>query len=268
MSVYKPLFVLLFLSLGLSAFAAPDLAREKRIAEQITDAVFDGDVVYLADGPHEFMAIYTRTERSPARGAALILHGKGAHPDWVDVVQPLRTGLTEHGWETLSIQLPVAHEGASDAEWLTTVEPSLARIDAAIEFLQKRNMLNVVMVAHSFGNRAATRYIASKKEKSPIQALAAIGMSANPDDRQSGNLGALRNIKIPVYDLYGERDLDSVLGTAKERRLAAIDAANKNYRQYEMADADHFFVGQEDALVATVRAWLFKVASGTEVKLK
>ncbi len=37
----------------------------------------------------------------------LINHGRGFHPDWVDTVQPLRVGLVDYGWNTLSIQMPV-----------------------------------------------------------------------------------------------------------------------------------------------------------------
>lgn len=244
-----------------------DLAREQRIAEQIEETILDGDPIYLKDGNHEFLAIYMRSDREPSLGAALVLHGKGANPDWTDVVQPLRTGLPEYGWDTLSIQLPVAHESANEREWLETVPEAAARIDAALAFLAERKVLNVVIVGHSFGARMAAAYLADNKPEQ-VTAFVAIGMSADAKKRQSGNLGALRRIQLPLYDLYGERDLPAVKNTARERRLAARDAENKKYRQNEIAGADHFFVGQEELLLANVRAWLFKEAGGSEVPLK
>ena len=36
----------------------------------------------------------------------IILHGRGYHPDWAEVANPLRVGLAE-GWNTLSLKMPV-----------------------------------------------------------------------------------------------------------------------------------------------------------------
>lgn len=257
------LVLLLFPTLACSA----DLAREKRIAEQIENVIFDGGPVYLKDGVHEFLSIHMRTEQSPALGGVIVLHGLGANPDWVDVVQPLRIGLTEHGWETLSIQAPVAREGANESEWDATVPEATPRIDAALAFLKQRNILNVAIVAHSHGARMAAHYLANQQPEQ-VQAFVAVGMSANPSDRTTGNLAALRKIKLPILDLYGELDLPQVKDTARERRLAARDAENERYRQTEVAGADHFFANHSELLLAKVRAWLAREAGGSETPLK
>lgn len=246
--------------------AAADLAREKRIAEQVEDGLLDGDPVYLADAEHDFLGIYMRSDQQPARGGVLILHGRGANPDWIDVVHPLRVGLPRHGWDTLSIQLPVAHESATEREWLSTVPLAAARINAALGFLAERNILNIAIVAHSFGARMAADYLAGSAA-AQVTAFVAIGMSADPTQRQAGNLGALRKIRLPVFDLYGERDLPLVLDSARERKLAARDAENDRYRQYQAPGADHFFRGQQGQLLSLVRSWLFREATGDEIPL-
>ena len=41
---------------------ASDIAREKRLAEQTEELIFDGEVVYLDSAGHEFMNVYTQTE--------------------------------------------------------------------------------------------------------------------------------------------------------------------------------------------------------------
>lgn len=257
--------ILLLISLTLYGTAAgADLAREQRIAEQIEDAILDGDPVYLDDAGHPFLGIYMRSDADQVKGAVLVLHGRGANPDWIDVVQPLRIGLTEHGWDTLSIQLPVAYAGADDREWLTLVPQAAPRISAAVEFLKQRKILNIALVAHSFGSRMAAAYLADNPAPE-IKAFVAIGMSADKKNRNSGSLGALRKITLPTYDLYGERDLPQVLDSAKERRLAARDADNKAYRQYQAANADHFFSGQDRHLLSLVRTWLNDHAKGEEL---
>ena len=102
----KRSFVILPLLIGLVLPAhASDLEREQRLMDQIIDAILDGDPVMLDAAGHEFLSIYT--EADEPKGAVLILHGRGFHPDWADTINPLRVGLIEHGWNTLSIQLPV-----------------------------------------------------------------------------------------------------------------------------------------------------------------
>ena len=107
---------LLALGLGCSLLvprvdaSEPDYARETRLANQIVDMILDGDPVWLEADAHEFLSIYT--EADEPRAAVLILHGRGFHPDWADAVNPLRVGLVEHGYSTLSLQMPVLDKEA------------------------------------------------------------------------------------------------------------------------------------------------------------
>ncbi len=252
--------ILLLILLLLPALApAGDLAREQRIAEQIRDAILDGEPVTLEASGQPFLGIHQRTERKPARGAALILHGRGANPDWLEVIHPLRTGLPEYGWDTLAIQLPVASEGAGEAEWRATLDEAVPRIRAALAYLEQKGMKNVVLVAHSFGNGAVARFLADGPPPG-VTAWVGIGMGEDPAIPET-----LRKLeKLPVLDLYGEQDLPAVRESARARRLAARDAGNAGYTQRELPGADHFFDGQDGLLLSTVRAWLARVASGTE----
>jgi len=266
--VAMPQLILVFVALALFPIlvAAADLEREKRIAGQIREAVVDGQPVFLQDGSHEFLSLYQRTEKTPASGGVIVIHGLDANPDWVDVVRPLRVGLAEHGWDTLSIQAPLAREAATDREWDETVPEAIPRIEAALAFLKQQNVLNIAIVGYSHGARMAAHYLA-QRQPPEVRALVVISMSADPSEPQQGNLGALREIKLPILDVFGENDLPSVLDTRKQRRLAARDAENNRYRQTAIPGADHFFVNQEELLLSTIRAWLAREASGSEVQL-
>lgn len=241
--------------------AAADLARERRIDEQISDAILDGEPVYLQAGSQRFLGIYTEAENEPARGAALILHGRGANPDWVDIVNPLRTRLPEYGWDTLAIQLPVASEGASDAEWASVLPESLPRVAAALAFLKKQGTRKVVLISHSFGTHTAAGYLSSRRP-AEVEAWVGIGMSPDQRDPDTDTLAMLSRIHLPVLDLYGQQDLVNVMTTAQARREAAHAAGNDAYEQREIPGADHFFSRQNDLLVSIVRAWLAKVDDG------
>ena len=249
---------LLFGLLGGHGALAADLAREQRITEQIEDAILEGDPLYLNFGGRRFMGIYTRSDAERTRGAVILLHGRGANPDWQDVIQPLRTGLPEHGWDTLSIQLPVESADAPDRAWDALIPAAAPRIDAALQALAPREYPKFVLIGHSFGARMATEYLASRDPASlpQISALVAVGLPVDDSARTRGTLEALGKIDLPILDIYGERDLARVLEGAQDRRMTALDAKNTEYRQVEIADADHFFANQDTQLVARVRAWL------------
>jgi hypothetical protein len=86
------------------AQVVPNYAKEKRWASQVEDGLMDGDVVWLSANKQPFMSLYTPSETNTKR-AALIVHGLGVHPDWAQVIQPLRVALSEKGWHTLSVQI-------------------------------------------------------------------------------------------------------------------------------------------------------------------
>ncbi len=71
---YRMAFTLMLLFTANVALAS-DIAREKRWAEQIADAIFDGEAVSLKDGELEFLAIYTPSSTSDIADAAILLHG-------------------------------------------------------------------------------------------------------------------------------------------------------------------------------------------------
>jgi len=255
-----------------AAAQAADLTREARIANQIQDAILEGEPVWLQAGEVRFLAIYTPANTPETRGAAVLLHGSDAHPDWPDVIYPLRTQLPEHGWATLSIQLPVTAPDSPAGAWQANLPLAAPRIGAAAAWLKaEHNILNQVLIGHSLGARMGAEYLAGLHgaPDEALRAFVAIGLTANPADTDSGALKALSQIRLPVLDLYGERDLGGVLHSADARRRAALsartDTFTPDYSQVQAPGADHFFRGVEGWLVARVRAWLAKASDGFEV---
>lgn len=243
---------------------ASDLAREGRIAAEIQEALLVGEPLTLQAGAESFFAIHTPQETGYSQGAAIILHGRGAHPDWMDVVYPLRSRLPAYGWRTLSIQLPIAASDAPDWVYGELIPEAFPRIDAAIQYLKQQGVTNIVLIGHSLGARMGIEYLA-QRVPAELRAFVAIGLPVDGQTGDDGALDALGKLTLPLLDIYGSRDIGLVLNGAPARSAAARRAQNSDYRQNRIEGADHFFSGLSDTLVAEVRAWLGRVAPGKEL---
>jgi len=232
---------------------ASDLAKERRWAAQIVDALLDGEALYLNDGRADFLAIETESNDGELHKAAIVMHGTGVHPDWPTVVQPLRVRLIEHGWHTLSIQMPVLGNDAAHEDYAAIYDWVPGRINAAVAHLRAKGAQRIVLLAHSQGSTMSAYYLAESQPM--LDGFIAIGMSQGNANPAMDNLRHLPRIALPMLDLYGSEDLPEVIASAADRKARA-GAANRDYEQQRIEGADHFFDGEEDALLDAVNAWL------------
>lgn len=260
MNSRRYLIGLLFLVLAGQGLAASksDLAKEKRWEEQIVPSLMVGQAVTLKAGDVQFLALYAQNTAKQAYGGVLLIHGMGAHPAWPEVIEPLRSELPEHGWSTLSLQMPVLGNEAGIQDYLPLMDEVPGRIQAGVDYLKSKGVKNIVIIAHSLGTTMANMYLSNKPDPA-VHAYVAIGMS-NPFPKQYDNLLALSKITLPMLDLYGSQDLESVLSFAKPSAEAARKV-NKHFTQVHIEGANHFFVDMQDTLVRRVSGWLLKNAS-------
>ncbi len=250
--------LLLCFSALISNATAADLEREKRIATELAGAPLVGEGVTLKAGSDELFAIHMEAE-GDLRGGAILLHGRGAYPDTPTVIGPLRTYLSQHGWETIAIQMPLAAAGSGGAEYEPFIPEAAARISAAVEFLRQREISKIVIIGHSLGARMAAHYLAAEKPAKEIIAWVAVGIMLEPEGSESKTSEALSKIKLPTLDIYGSRDLGAIRNSAKQRTAAARKAENNSYRQTVVSGATHSFAGLEEALASQVGAWMAKI---------
>ena len=184
------------------------------------------------------------------------MHGTGIHPDWQQVIQPLRVGLTEHNWNTLSIQMPILSNEAEYNEYAPLYDEVATRIDAAIKYLKDNGSKDIVLLGHSQGSSMTAYYLRTSKQD--IKGFVAIGIAAFAEDQRMNSVRSLEKITLPVLDLYGTEDLENILASVEIRSEAAKKAGNKNYTQIKIT-GNHFFDGHEDELVKTVADWLDKL---------
>ncbi len=261
MKVIRKILTALALIFGASAHLSADIfsdiEKEKRWAQQVIDTLFDGEPVWLQAADHEFLALEMEASEGDTGRAAIVIHGIGIHPNWDTVIRPLRVGLTEHGWHTLSIQMPILPNEAESHEYAPLLDEVADRINAAIGHLQANGHQKLVIIAHSLGATMTMRYM-EDVPKPPLEALVLIGMQGGPDSVHD-NAATLKTIKqLPVLDLYGSGDLPGVVDFTGRKADAASGAGNQGFQQLMVDGADHFFQGLDEILVETVSDWLTK----------
>jgi pimeloyl-ACP methyl ester carboxylesterase len=213
-----------------------DVAKEKRWAEQVIDSLLDGDELWLDDGGgHEFLGILTEGDASSGR-AVILVHGIGVHPNWPDVIFPLREALLENDITSLSMEVP-------------------GRLQAAVDFLKDSGYSKIDIVGHSMGARMATYYLAQASTDG-VNSAVFIGLGNSSSGSWPESIDALARLRVPVLDLYGGKDLDIVLNTVQDRANSGQKNESGVYRQTRVEQANHFFQGHEDELKGIVIGWL------------
>lgn len=268
----RKLVKLLFLIVNICFFAffthsasASDLAKEKRWSDQIVDSLMTGEAVWLKDGKIKFLGIFTDSATTKTQGALIVVHGIGVHPNWPDVILPIRSEMPEYDWATLSIQMPILENGKTSADYVPLLKEVNGRFNAAVNFLKKKNIQNIVIVAHSLGTTMSNHYLIDNP--SPlIRGYISISSSSQPNPKELDNVKNISKIKtIPVLDIYGDQDLDPVVRFAKARKLAGTKA-NKRYKQLLINGADHFYQSTGTQLLKQIRLWLLKNTPGQKVQ--
>jgi hypothetical protein len=239
--------------------AAPDTEREQRLRDEVEHTLLDGEAVTLtAGGGAGYLGIYTEAETEQVRGSVLILHGRGFHPDWQDVVHPLRVGLTSFGWNTLAIQLPVLAKEASYHDYLAVFPHAGPRIEAAIEYLQRQYAGPVVLLAHSCGTHMAQHWMlrASPAALATFDAYVGIGMGATDVGQPMREPFPFERLSVPVLDIYAENDFRAVRLLAGVRRLQLEANSHPRHAQIVVPQSEHYFVNRGEVLTESIARWL------------
>ena len=236
--------------------ANPDLEREKQIAEKLEKELRAGEAIWLGEENTRFLGLMTETFLQQRNDVILLLHGMGAHPDWPDVISPLRWELPAYKLPVLSIQLPILLPEASVAGYGKTTKEAARRIKTAVKYLHEQGFKRVVIVGYSFGAALGTYYLASEKEHG-VFAFIAISILARKFLNPTLNLKfLLEKIDVPMLDIYASHDLEEILEAVPDRRLAAHKSGNAAFNQIEISGSDHIYREHIADLVNTIVDWI------------
>ena len=252
--VFCPVLILF----GLSTPAAPYSEYEDEITQILSQRVPEQEIVRLRTPGSEFITLYRKASLIHVRGAAIIIHPLGAHPDWPEVIAPMRTRLPDAGWATLSLQMPILPPGTPLSDYGGTITESSNRLTAAVRYLKEQQFINIIIIGYGFGAAVGAEFLATNPGH---KVDAFIGISMQSHDFLNPRLRLLDDLEIigiPMLDVYAGRDRDKVLRQIDDRRLAGKKNGRRVYDQIMIGGADHFYAGVEKGMIDQVCAWLEK----------
>ena len=129
------LWLSLLLLLPAANLPASNFDKEQRWSDQIVDSILDGESVWLMADGHQFLSIFTPADNDSRENALIVMHGIGVHPNWDQVIRPIRVEMTTRGWNTLSFQMPVLANDAATEDYAKLFPEVTPRINAALQHL-------------------------------------------------------------------------------------------------------------------------------------
>lgn len=260
---FRIFFILSVVGLSGSSISASDYLYEQEIVDGIVASRPAGEIVWLKAGDRPFLGLYIEATTKTSQGATLILHGVAGHSDSNNVIRPLRTHLPTFGWSTLAIQLPVLRANENPNDSYSLIPEAQERIRAALDFLKKNKIENLVLIGHGFGATSALSF-QFENQDDDVKALVVIGLPVFQNGPlKPALLDRFSQVDLPLLDIYGSVDIPQVLKTADRR--AQVVKKNLAYRQVEIEGADHYFRYADGALVKTIYGWIRRVAPGVEI---
>nr|WP_320136851.1 DUF3530 family protein [uncultured Amphritea sp.] len=218
----KPLFFTLFLSLATTVSAAendttensdssnlgtedattdtggeiasrvmPDPARQRQ-ADLALAQTPETEVVWLELDDEKQLALLQQATTATPTGSILIFTDPTTGADWPDLIHPLRTQLTEYGWNTLSLSLPTP--------------PSVAIPERTLPSLQNRNQIQTAETASESGAAPNAETNSDAETADDSQTVANSTETTSPEELINtyqqqivtlGNLAANRLAEVP-----------------------------------------------------------------------
>ena len=222
---------------------AQDFEREARWRAEVVPGLVTGEAVDIpGPGGRAFLGLLTEHAADPAKTTLLVIvHGIGVHPDH-GIIGKLRMDLADKGYATLAIQMPVLASDAPSDHYEPLFANAAERIANSAAWARNKGYRDLVLVSHSLGSRMSNAYF-DRTPAPDFRAWTALGT-------RSALLVEVRAApRVPVLDVYGERDLDPVLKNAPARERIARASGG---RQQRIAGADHFYAGREAELVSLI----------------
>ena len=241
-------------TLGFCALLVPmslDATDEPRFRVELEKTVPAAERVLLKAPGADFLALMLKAQGPRFHGGVILLHGRHAHPDWAQVIKPLRQALPKHGWASLSIQMPVLTRDKPLKDHAALFDQALPRIEAAIAHLKEQKISPIVILGYELGGTMAVYYLA-KTPKHELRGLILVSLISEPGNPHLDANINLAAVQIPVLDVFGLHDQEFVHKALVPRRAIK----NSRHRVLEMVGADHSYWGHEEELIKRIRGWL------------
>jgi len=108
-------------------------SRSDTIAADLLRQLPSAEFVSLKASSDNFVALWRPANIGEAKGVIILLPGEGESADWPRGIGPLRRGLPDYGWHTLSLSLPDSPSAISAAAPEEPAEPPVEQTEADAE---------------------------------------------------------------------------------------------------------------------------------------
>ncbi|TDO98198.1 alpha/beta hydrolase family protein [Marinomonas balearica] len=199
----------------------PQQSRISGLIKRLTPN-YAHEIETINDGTDDFLGLFNESGTGDPQGCVLLLHEDHGHPDWPQVISPLRKDLPSHSWCTLSIEVPDITNRASptilstdNSEDDTQAPPTdetvtlqnekkvFDRIDAALALIREKGYQNAAYLGHRSGAAYFLKYIADRGISG--QALILIDIKTIPPVTEFQLSQSIESLRIPVLDYYFDR---------------------------------------------------------------
>ena len=210
---------------GKSALTNPQETRIQALINGLsTTNPQEIEMIEAASG--QFLSLFRESSTGDPQGCIILLHSDNAHPDWPQVIHPVREKLNDNSWCTLSIEIPdvtkrffsrnpVSPEPSGDNATATTNADNTAtnadktlpdesivfeRIDAARQHLQQKGYSRNAYLGHGTGAAYALKYAANRSLGGSALILVEPLTPEPFSDFEFANL--IESLRLPTLDYY------------------------------------------------------------------
>ena len=285
---YKSLKLSLFIYLTFSLMCifgfnqialATNYYIEGQISQDLQQSGSKKEIIWLETGSElQTIALFKEAQGVETLGSILILPDLNNHPNWPHLIQPLRNDLAIHGWNTLSIQMPIKEKNMLKPQLDNLYKIAENRIKSAIDYLIKNKNPNIIIIGLRHSANIAIRYLVDNKEDS--EKITALVTISSFDSSWINSSQLIRKMPIAYLDVYAQNDASEVLQAAPKRLIAARFAGqdinkkpslslspkvrelaqkktgNPHFRQARINGASSGFAQHKGTLLKTIRGWL------------
>ncbi len=250
----KPVLgVWLLACLASGELPAMDMDRELQIAEEITARAHPDEAIRLEASGLGFQGLYREAVSKDVRGGIVLLHGRDSNQDAADLIRPLRLGLAEHGWSTLSLAMPIAV--SDDLQGYADLVPeAIARLQAGIAFLKEKKIGTIALLAHDTGAWTVLRYLADTPDSSVKAAVLIDPPPVREFDVPPISPGSPSAVRLPILEILSRRVSVPMDDEASRKRTAM--QANPSYRLVILNEPDRGWQDSGDFLLNRIHGWL------------
>lgn len=232
---------------------ATDVHRERQIADELGSRANPDEAIRLEASGLEFQGLYREAVSKDPGGGVILLHGRHSNQDAAAFVRPLRLGLPEHGWSSLSLAMPVPDP--DDLQGNANLLPeAVARLHSGVAFLERKNTGNIAILALDTGAWAALSYLARSPDRAVKAAVLLDAAPASELDPPPIAPDTLSTIRLPVLEILSGR-ISARAGDDASRKRADMKPS-ATYRLLVLDEPDHGWQDIGDFLVNRIHGWL------------